>query len=120
MFEYEGKLYQVDEHKLFESSGIDLDKLVEGSLIEGADYLFNLRQLGNDLERMIENRGYYTEYLRQIAFNEFKRDGVILELTDKESQSYQDMLQSLEGQGLSSPYQSSDDAHTELYNQLLQ
>ena len=118
VFEYEGKFYQVSDQKLLENSGIDFEKLVEGNLIEGGKYLISLQHSGHDLERMIENRDYITDVGRQRAFEEFKNDGVIVELTDKETQAYQEMLQSLEGQGLSSPYQSSDEAHKELNNQL--
>ena len=118
VFEYDGKLYQVSDKKLFENRGVEFDKLINGGKIEGADYLFSLKHLGHDVDKMIEDRDYYTDVGREIAFEAMKKDGRIVALTDDEVQSYKDMVQSLDEQGLPSPYQSSGDAHNELNNQL--
>ncbi len=122
VFEYKGKLYQVDDRRLLERSGVNFKQLVNtsgfigglGARMEGLDYLTSLRHSGHDMEKFTTGNGYITEQGRDIAFEVFKRDGSIVELTEPEVNVYTDMVEKLEGQGLPSPYQSSDEAHKTL------
>jgi len=117
----------VSDRKLFEKSGVEFGDLTDagifdlgiGRRIEGAQYLASLRNLGHDVDKMIEDRGYITDVGRQRAFEEMKKDGRIVELTPDEVKSHNEMLESLNAQGLGSPYQSTSEAHRELESQLL-
>jgi len=127
VFEFDGKLYQVSDRKLFEQSGVEFDDLTDagigdlgiGRRLEGAQYLASLRHLGHDVDKMIEDRDYITDVGRQRAFETMKKDGSIVELTPDEVKSHKEMMKSLSVQGLGSPYQSTSEAHRELESQLL-
>jgi len=127
VFEYDGKLYQVSDRELFEHSGVEFGDLTDGGMgdlgigrrFEGAQYLSSLKHLGHDVDKMIENRDYITDVGRERAFEALKKDGRIVELTDDEVKSHNEMMASLSAQGLGSPYQSTSDAHQELESQLL-
>ncbi len=127
VFEYEGKLYQVSDRKLFEHSGVEFGDLTDagtfdlgiGRRFEGAQYLASLKHLGHDVDKMIEDRDYITDVGRERAFEAMKKDGRIVELTPDEVKAHNEMLESLSEQGLDSPYQSTSEAHKELESQLV-
>lgn len=121
VFSYNGVLYQASDRAQFEKDGVDFGDLTDTGwtqTFEGLDYVNSLNEVGVDVERVVEDRGFWTQGQRDRAFQQLLSDGVITPLTGEQTQYYTDTLESLREQGLMSPYQSTDDAMRALGNEL--
>ncbi len=124
VFEYNGQLYQVSDRNLFENAGVDIGELTSGGMFKGAEYLRTLPELGRNVDRVIEDTFIDDNFsmvdpVRAQKIEALINDGSIVALTDSEVQAHNEMLESLEEQGLPSPYQRTSDAHNELRENLL-
>lgn len=93
-------------------------------MLKGAEYLRTLPELGNTMDGVIEDTFLEDNYsivdpVRASKIEQLIENGSIVALTDDEAQAHNEMLESLEEQGLPSPYQRTSDAHNELRENLV-
>lgn len=111
-------LYQVSDRQLFEAQGVDFAALISktdflGRAGDGRKYTASMNELGSDVQRVIDGRGFQSADQRDQMFQQFVGDGAIVPLTSSETQYYRNTFESGE-QSLESPYQSTEDAMYEL------
>ncbi len=116
VFELDGKLYQYNDKKILEHSGVDFNKVSENHRRSGANFLRRLRDGADDITKVIEGKGDYknNEVLRQKRFNEIVEKGLVTPLTESQTKDYKAMLDSLQYSPFQSPHQAFKNYHTHM------